>query len=192
LVARPTFGTVRAGRVADLVLLDADPLADIAHVRRIAAVVMNGRLFERATLDSILVAAEVAARPTAQQRLWIASALGDTADAARALQAGAKIDSLDPQGNRRALNYAALNDRDDVISLLLSRGASTNLANRTGFTPLHHAVEGSAHAALRRLIAAGADLSLKNSAGRTALEYARLRGDDVAVQLLEAAGRRTE
>ncbi|MBP6774293.1 MAG: amidohydrolase family protein [Gemmatimonadaceae bacterium] len=186
------FGTVRAGRVADLVLLDADPLADIAHVRRIAAVVMNGRVFERATLDSILVAAEVAARPTAQQRLWIASALGDTADAARALQAGAKIDSLDPQGNRRALNYAALNDRDVIISLLLSRGASVNLANRTGFTPLHHAVEGSAHAALRRLIAAGADLSLKNSAGRTALEYARLRGDNVAVQLLEAAGRRTE
>lgn len=39
------LGTVAEGKLADLVLLDANPLADIDHVRQIRAVVMNGRLF---------------------------------------------------------------------------------------------------------------------------------------------------
>ena len=38
-----TLGTVEAGRTADLVLLDADPLADIQNTRRISGVVVNGR-----------------------------------------------------------------------------------------------------------------------------------------------------
>jgi imidazolonepropionase-like amidohydrolase len=39
---------------ADLVLLDENPLADIRHVRRIRAVVLNGRLLQRADLDAFL------------------------------------------------------------------------------------------------------------------------------------------
>jgi imidazolonepropionase-like amidohydrolase len=37
------LGTVAEGKKADLLLLDADPLADIANVRRIAGVTANGR-----------------------------------------------------------------------------------------------------------------------------------------------------
>lgn len=47
-------GTVEAGKRADLVLLDADPLADIRNTRRIHAVVANGRLLDRAALDRLL------------------------------------------------------------------------------------------------------------------------------------------
>lgn len=39
-------GTVAPGKLADLVLLDANPLLDIRSTRRIAAVVANGRLFD--------------------------------------------------------------------------------------------------------------------------------------------------
>jgi imidazolonepropionase-like amidohydrolase len=60
LGAADSLGTVAAGRVADLVLLDADPLADVRHAARVRAVVANGRLFERAALDALL---EAAARP---------------------------------------------------------------------------------------------------------------------------------
>lgn len=44
-------GTVEVGRVADLVVLDADPLADIAHVRRVALVVRRGEIYTRRELE---------------------------------------------------------------------------------------------------------------------------------------------
>ena len=47
-------GTVAAGKRADLVLLDADPLRDIRNTRRIDAVVLDGRVFTRAALDGLL------------------------------------------------------------------------------------------------------------------------------------------
>ncbi|MGH8437170.1 MAG: hypothetical protein ACRERX_22515, partial [Pseudomonas sp.] len=55
------LGTVQAGRIADLVLLDANPLDDIRNVRRINAVVLNGRYLDRARLDQLLAGAEAAA-----------------------------------------------------------------------------------------------------------------------------------
>ena len=55
------FGVVRAGKLADLVLLDADPTLDIRNTRRIAAVVAAGRLYSRADLDAMLIAMEALA-----------------------------------------------------------------------------------------------------------------------------------
>ena len=52
-----SLGTVAAGKLADLVLLDADPLADITNTTTIRAVVANGRYFDRAVLDSLLAEA---------------------------------------------------------------------------------------------------------------------------------------
>jgi imidazolonepropionase-like amidohydrolase len=40
-------GTIEAGKFADLVLLTADPLADISNLRKIAAVVKEGRVVDR-------------------------------------------------------------------------------------------------------------------------------------------------
>lgn len=51
------FGTVRVGKIADLVLLDANPLEDIRNTERIAAVVLGGRLLARRDLDALLKAA---------------------------------------------------------------------------------------------------------------------------------------
>jgi imidazolonepropionase-like amidohydrolase len=53
LGATDTLGTVAAGKVADLVLLDADPLADIRNTRSIRAVVLRGQLFGRDALDAL-------------------------------------------------------------------------------------------------------------------------------------------
>lgn len=52
-----SYGTVQAGKVADLVLLDGDPLASIENTRRIDAVVRAGRLLDRVALDKELDAA---------------------------------------------------------------------------------------------------------------------------------------
>jgi len=59
-----TLGTIETGKIADLVLLDANPLVDIRNTQRINAVVSNGRLFDRKTLDKLLVEAEGAASRT--------------------------------------------------------------------------------------------------------------------------------
>jgi imidazolonepropionase-like amidohydrolase len=55
------LGTVPRGRIADLVLLEANPLDDVGNTRRIAAVVMNGRFLPREWLDKTLADAEAAA-----------------------------------------------------------------------------------------------------------------------------------
>jgi imidazolonepropionase-like amidohydrolase len=46
LGATDSLGTVERGKVADLVLLDANPLDDIRNTRRVRVVVANGRVFE--------------------------------------------------------------------------------------------------------------------------------------------------
>jgi hypothetical protein len=54
--ATDSMGTVAPGKLADLVLLDANPLADITNTTAIRAVVANGRYFDRAALDKLLAA----------------------------------------------------------------------------------------------------------------------------------------
>ena len=46
-------GSLEPGKFADLLILDADPLADIANAQKIGAVMKNGRLYDPATLDEI-------------------------------------------------------------------------------------------------------------------------------------------
>ena len=48
------LGTVENGKLADLVLLDANPLDDISNTQRIRAVVLNGRYLDRTALDKLL------------------------------------------------------------------------------------------------------------------------------------------
>jgi imidazolonepropionase-like amidohydrolase len=55
LEARDSLGTVAPGKVADLVLLDADPLADISALRKVQAVVAGGRYYPKAELERRLV-----------------------------------------------------------------------------------------------------------------------------------------
>jgi len=55
------LGTVEQGKIADLVLLDADPLAAIGNTKRIDAVIYGGKLYSRAALDAMLARAEALA-----------------------------------------------------------------------------------------------------------------------------------
>jgi imidazolonepropionase-like amidohydrolase len=57
-----TLGTVEPGKLADLVLLDDDPLKDIHNTTKISEVFLGGREFDRATLDHMLGDAEATAK----------------------------------------------------------------------------------------------------------------------------------
>ena len=52
-----SLGTIETGKLADLVLLNADPNVDIRNAARIDAVFVNGRVFDRAELSRLLAAA---------------------------------------------------------------------------------------------------------------------------------------
>ena len=49
-----SLGSIGPGKLADLVLLDANPLEDIRNTQKIRAVVADGRLYRRADLDQLL------------------------------------------------------------------------------------------------------------------------------------------
>ena len=55
------MGTLEKGKVADLVLLEANPLEDITNTQRIAGVVVAGRYLSRGELDELLRGVEMAA-----------------------------------------------------------------------------------------------------------------------------------
>ncbi len=127
---------------------------------------------------------------TPQTRFWDAAISGDTVALATALKDGARIDSLDvrrsPNG-RRALNWAAINNRVDAIRFLLAHGAAIEATNLTGFTALHHAAEFGSLDAARVLLAAGADPKHTNLEGMTPAGRARQEGFIELAELLEAA-----
>jgi cytosine/adenosine deaminase-related metal-dependent hydrolase len=57
-------GSLAPGKMADLVVLEANPLDDIRNTNRIESVMVNGRLYDADTLD------ETYPRQRALERLW--------------------------------------------------------------------------------------------------------------------------
>lgn len=46
------FGTIEAGKVADILVLESDPLADISNIRKLAVIVRNGKVIDKSKLPT--------------------------------------------------------------------------------------------------------------------------------------------
>lgn len=57
-----SLGAIEKGKIADLILLDADPLETIGNTRKVTAVVVRGKLLGKVEIQRILSAVECAAR----------------------------------------------------------------------------------------------------------------------------------
>jgi len=66
------YGSIEVGKVADMIVLDADPLIDIRSTEAIAGLFFNGQYLDRAALDELLAFAEDQAGSlrTNLQLLW--------------------------------------------------------------------------------------------------------------------------
>ena len=68
-------GTIEAGKYADLVLLDANPLNDIKNTRKISGVFVNGRWLDRAGIDAML--SDLSQRNAGSKHEWEWSKRGE-------------------------------------------------------------------------------------------------------------------
>ena len=121
-------------------------------------------LFTFSLMASETSMAQIApATPNQQIVLWDAVIADDVTTAIAAIKAGADVNGLDTRANiagpngRRPLNYAAIRNDTAMITTLLNAGANINLANRSGFTPLHHAGEAGSKEAATLLIQSHAE-----------------------------------
>ncbi|MGB2866075.1 MAG: amidohydrolase family protein [Sedimentisphaerales bacterium] len=57
-----SMGTIEQGKIADLVLLEANPLQDISNTQKIAAVVVGGKFYQKAALQKMLAQVEATAK----------------------------------------------------------------------------------------------------------------------------------
>lgn len=137
-----SVGTIEAGKLADLVLLDADPLADIANTREIAGVALDGRWLDRAALDGLRT--RVLEMPELRENDWPMPPL-----APHLRQIRTMLDRLeearDPAAVEAGLErYRALDDDDPALA---SRVES--VVNGIGYALLREERTGEANEVFR-------------------------------------------
>jgi ankyrin repeat protein len=204
-----SMGTVERGKVADLVLLDADPLQDMRNTQEIAAVVVDGKIFDKTALQKMLAQVEDA-------RLGQAAADGKIEQVKLLISEGADVNEKTTTGDT-PLHYAAKYGHKNVAVLLIKKGADVNAKNKNGDLPTHLALRGhlespkkevldllvakgpelsciqiSAYqgdlAKVRSFVEQGIDVDSRDSEGRTALYYAAMQGKRDLVEFLLSRG----
>ena len=198
-----SMGTIEQGKIADLVLLEANPLQDISNTQKIAAVVFGGNIFDKTALQKML--AQVKA-----SHLHYAAADGNIEHVKLLIAEGADINARDQQRWTPAL--AALYAwKLAVTDLLLEKGADTaapHLAAYTGdlrgikrllekntpvdslkgLTLLHAAAAGGHTDVVEFLIAKGFEATATTEDDKTPLHYAALGNHQKVAEILMANG----
>ena len=108
------------------------------------------------------------------------------------VQKGAKINVREKTEGATPLHYAAaLNygpQANELLILLLDKGADVNARNSAGETPLHYAAYSDAVEHARTLLERGADIGARDNKNYSALQWAIERKSDDVAALLRARG----
>lgn len=84
-----------------------------------------------------------------------------------------------------ALHSAATRGYQEIVALLLKKGAQVNQATADGMTPLHMAVRGGHRQTIEVLLHHGADKTATTAKGRRPIDIARAEHDVDLIPLLE-------
>lgn len=177
-----SMGTIERGKVADLVLLDSNPLHDIGNTRKIAAVVVGGKIFDKPMLQKMLAEVE------GLEYFHEVAANGEIEQVKLLILEGADVNVRCADG-RTPLFYAAERGHKEVVEVLLAHGADIN-AKKTwgGMTSLHLAVKEGQKDMVEYLIAKGANVKETDNYNRTPLDFAKREGHTEIVELLHKHG----
>ena len=105
------------------------------------------------------------------------------------LQPGSLVDlNQQDRNGKTALFAAAAAGLDQMVSLLVQRGAGVDIADKSGASPLAAAAAKGRSLAVAGLIGAGADLDSQDNDGCTALHHAAFGGHGEVITALLAAG----
>jgi ankyrin repeat protein len=120
-----------------------------------------------------------------------ATVAGDAQTVEYLLGRGTSANELDPD-EISLLAWAAIENRPDVVRVLLAHGADVNHVDSYGMTPLLYAasIDFGETAVVEQLVAAGADLTVKTREGLTALELARRYRHEPTARVLAARSSR--
>lgn len=117
-----------------------------------------------------------------QIAFWNAVIEGDVKMASFTLKKGVDINLIDTRSKktgRSALNWAAWFGHIEMIEFLLDNNAEINIMNKSGYTPIHHAIENCQLQAFSLLLKNGASLSIASKSGITPKESAQKYCPDI-------------
>ncbi len=121
-------------------------------------------------------------------RLHIAVIINNKLLVESLLNQGMLVNQMTYKQNDTPLHLAALDERKEVVELLLSKGAKIEAKNKDGCTPLHLAVCFGYKDVIELLLAEKADFKAKNNDGYTPLHHAACCGRKDVVSLLLEKG----
>jgi ankyrin repeat protein len=111
----------------------------------------------------------------------------DTPKAVELIDGGVDVNGKDANGTYPLLLACSYKDNDEMIEMLLSKGANPNIHGPEGQTPLASAAKYSLKA-VQMLVEKGADINAKDDAGFTALHWAREMEQQDIVEFLKKKG----
>jgi len=98
---------------------------------------------------------------------------------------GANVDLADHAGWTPLIHAAYFGSGNEILSVLLDRGAKLNAQNNRGLTALYLASAAGHEPQVQLLLAHGADPAIASSSGYTPVRVAQLRGLSRIVAMLE-------
>lgn len=165
----------------------AEPAAELNPQDRLAFFINDVRHGDCSKIEPALKSGlPIDGFDTLDQTPLIAAVSQNQVECVRELIArGANVDLADHAGWTPLIHAAYFGSGDEVLTLLLDRGAQVNAQNARGLTALYLASAAGHEPQVQLLLAHGADPAIATQSGYTPVRVAQLRGLSRIVELLE-------